>query len=83
MTYAVISDRQVAHRANTRGEVIVRVVRARLDDGRFVEILSIMDWESGVHIRDIEDSFVPTAAERKAASEAAAPSDLDAVPYGC
>jgi hypothetical protein len=66
--YVVLSDRQVLHRASTRGEVIVRVQRV-CDNGRFYEIASWMDWESGVHLRDTERAFSPTAAERKAASE--------------
>jgi hypothetical protein len=67
--YVVLSDRQVRHRASTQGEVIVRVQRVRTETGRFVEVSSWMDWESGVHLRDTEREFVATAADRKAASE--------------
>lgn len=67
--YSRISDRQIAHRASLQGEVPVRVVRELREDGRYMEVLSIVDWQSGVHIRDVERPFVPTAAERKAAWE--------------
>lgn len=80
-TFVRISDRQIAHRAGIQGEVPVRVVRERWEDGRYMEVLSIVDWQSGVHVRDVERPFVPTAAERKAAFGDS--SDLDAVPYGC
>lgn len=49
-SYAVVSDRQVLHRADTKGIVVTRVVVDRMA-GRTFEHKYWTNWETGTEIR--------------------------------